>query len=252
MLSATPRIARALLVFSCLAALVSSAGSAFATPTATHAPAPPRVHFVGKPTGGQILFVDGARGSRPIVAIGKDATVEKIVVSPSGRHALFYAQLKPSETRTAVIVDLVTAKVTGTYRPGFGGDFTFSASDTVVQVAGCGSGCATMEVHDLSGKELGAYECAGFDREHELSPDRRFVACFDNRGLSVIDASTGAVKLATKTPCESGNLRTDFHFGEEDTVHFTCADESVNDDVEVIASWSPSHREITKHAVHAP
>lgn len=65
-----------------------------------------------------------------------------------------------------------TATVTGSFRPGVGGSFRFSATDSIIQIAGCGTECVTMQLHNARGKKLGGFVCDGFDDETEISPDR--------------------------------------------------------------------------------
>jgi len=212
----------------------------------------PRVHFVGRVPTGRTLVVDGPGGARPVVALPPWATVERLVVSPSGRHAFMFAQLAPHQSHTAYVVDLAQFKVSATYRPGRGGEFLFSATDNVVQIWGCGTACASFEVRDPSGKSLGAYDCAGFDTSNEVSPDRRFAACFELGAIDVVDLATGRPALTTKLPCSRMGQRDSFRWEGHDAVRFGCYDDEAGDDVVVSASWAGGHAEITKHAVQAP
>lgn len=147
------------------------------------------------------MVVDG-RGAREVLRLPAWASVEDVVVSPSRQHALVYAFLKPHEPRTAFVLDLDRASVAGSFRPGVGGSFTFSATDTVIQVAGCGTECVTMQLHDTRGKKLGGFTCRGFDDDTEVSPDRRFVACVGDGAVSVIDATNGHEVASITVPCQ--------------------------------------------------
>lgn len=214
--------------------------------------APPRVHFLGKVATGRTLVVDGPRGARPIVALPPWASVERLFVSPSGRHAFVFAQLAPHQARTAYVVDLAQAKLSATYRPGLGGEFLFSATDNVVQIAGCGTSCASLEVRDPSGRSLGAYGCSGFDTSNEVSPDRRFAACFELGAIDVVDLATGRPALSTKTPCSRVGQRASFRWEGPSAARFTCYDDEAGDDVVVSVSWAGGRAEIMKHAIQSP
>ncbi len=159
----------------------------------------PRVRVVGRPSSGQAVTIVDAHGSRTALRLPAWSSVEDVVVSPSHRHALVYAFLRPHEPRTAFVLDLESATVSGSFRPGVGGTFTFSATDTIIQIAGCGTECVTMQLHDAQGRKLGAFVCDGFDDDTEVSPDRRFVACVRRDHVSVLDATTG-LEVASQVP----------------------------------------------------
>lgn len=212
----------------------------------------PRVRIVGKPASGRTVVVDGAGGARSVLALPPSASVERLLVSPSGRHAFLFAQLAPHQSRTAYVVDLAQAKVTASYRPGFGGTFLFSATDDVVQIAGCGTACAMLEVRDPAGRSLGAYDCAGFDASAEISPDRRFAACFGPSKLDVVDLATGRPALSAGTPCTIMGQREGVRWEGSSALRFTCYDDEASDAVDVVASWAGGAGEITKRSVQAP
>lgn len=212
----------------------------------------PRVRIVGKVESGRTVVVEGAGGPRSVLALPPSASVERLIVSPSGKHAFLFAQLAPHQSRTAYIVDLAQAKVTASYHPGLGGTFFFSSTDAVVQVAGCGNACAALEVRDWSGRSLGAYDCAGFDPSSEVSPDRRYAACFGSAKLDVVDLATGRPAMSAATPCTIMGQRDGVRWEGSSSVRFTCYDDEASDAVDVVASWSSGGGEITKRAVQAP
>jgi len=143
-------------------------------------------------------------GSHEALRLPAWSNVEDVVVSPSQHHALVYAFLRPHEPRTAFVLDLDRASVAGSFRPGVGGTFSFSATDTVIQFAGCGTECVTLQLHDARGKKLGDTRvCRGFDDDTEISPDRRMVACVGDGEVSVIDAATGLEVTSVKVPCRA-------------------------------------------------
>lgn len=214
--------------------------------------AAPRVHLTGRIPTGRTLVVDGPGGARAVLSLPPWATVERLVVSPSGRHAFMFAQLAPHQTRTAYVVDLAQLKVSATYQPGLGGEFLFSATDNVVQIAGCGTSCATLAVRDPSGKTLGSYGCDGVDTHDEISPDRRFAACFGFGTIQIVDLATGQPVLSTKTPCTRVGQREPFRWEGPTTARFVCYDDEISGDMAVAASWAGGRVELTKYAIHAP
>lgn len=208
----------------------------------------PRVRLVGKVESGRSVVVDG----RSVLALPPSASVERLIVSPSGKHAFLFAQLAPHQSRTAYVVDLVQAKVTASYRPGFGGTFLFSSTDAIVQVAGCGTACAMLEVRDWSGRSLGAYDCAGLDTSADISPGRRYAACFGPSKLDVVDLATGRPAMSAATPCTIVGQRDDVRWEGTSAVRFRCYDDEASDAVDVVASWANGSSEITKRAVQTP
>ncbi len=208
----------------------------------------PRVRIVGKNGSARSVVV----ADRAVMALPPSASVERLIVSPSGKHAFLYAQLAPHQSRTAYVVDLAQAKVTASYRPGFGGTFLFSATDAIVQVAGCGTACAMLEVRDWSGRSLGAYDCAGFDTGADVSPDRRYAACFGPGKLDVVDLATGRPAMSAATPCTIMGQRDGVRWEGTSAVRFSCYDDEASDAVDVVASWANGAGEITKRAVQAP
>lgn len=186
-----------------------------------------RVHFVGKTASGRSLIVED-NGKR-VTALELPPWVEpdEFSVSPSGRHALVFAKLHAGESRTATIVDVSSpeaAHITGTFRPGVGGGWFWSKADTTILVAGCGTSCATVQVHDVAGRRLAAFSCAGFDDTDELSPDRAYFACFSsqpkapNLGLvDVVDTATGQAVAHVNLRC------LDFSGVSRDKVRFDSA-----------------------------
>ncbi len=173
------------------------------TSIAAAAARPPRVRVAGSVSSGQAVEIVDQHGSRTALRLPAWSSVEDVVVSPSHRHALVYAFLRPHEPRTAFVLDLESATVAGSFRPGVGGTFTFSATDTVIQVAGCGTECVTMQLHDAHGRKLGAFVCDGFDDDSEISPDRRFVACVRRDHVFVLDATTGHEVGSHAVPCRA-------------------------------------------------
>ena len=75
--------------------------------------------------------------------------------------------LEPHKPRTGFVINLMAGGLDGSFRQGIGGEFFFSPADTVVQTTGCGTSCATIMLHDTSGKTLGNYLCEGFDEDEE-------------------------------------------------------------------------------------
>jgi hypothetical protein len=197
----------------------------------------PRVHFVGSVAKGQSLVVEGADRKRVVFTLPPWANVETLVVSPSGRHAFVFALLEPHKPRTGFVINLMAGGLDGSFRPGIGGEFFFSPADTVVQTTGCGTSCATLMVHDTSGKTLGNYLCEGFDEDEEMSHGRAFAACFKKGRLEIIDTSTGRAVYAGTTPCSIGRWSVRFDVARE-ALRFVCYDERVHGDVAVVASWA--------------
>ena len=216
-----------------------------------------RVHFEGKVASGQTLVVEGARGSKPVFTLPAWVAPDEFSVSPSGRHALVYAKLKKGEARTAILFDVAdpaTAKETGRFKPGVGGSWYWSPTDTVILVAGCGTSCAQILVHDLAGKELAGLLCDGFDSDSELSNDHRFVACFSTspsprRGeLQVVDTTDGRVVRQTHLPCMSnGGVNRDAVSFEKSGggMSFQCYDATKKRNVGVVVAWTAGRPALT-------
>lgn len=232
------------LTLSLAALTIVSADAASASPN-------PSLHLVGTVAAGRKMVVSGPSGEKTVGSLPAWASVERLFVSPSGKHAFVFAQLAPHQSRTAIVVDLAAAKITAAYHPGVGGSIFFAQNDDVVQIAGCGTACASLEVRDVTGRSLGAWDCAGVDLGAEVSPDKKLAACFGPQSLDVVDLTTGKAALSIKTPCTQMGQRDKFRW-EAGAARFECYDDSVGDDVDVVASWVTGHTEVTKHAVQSP
>lgn len=212
-----------------LRALVSVALAALPILAGGHAHAGEahHLHWTGKVATGRTLVVDEPDGPHPLLTLPAWATIDELVVSPSREHALVYAQVHAGETRTVLVLDLVKRVVEGSYKPGFGGQFFFTANDDIFQYWGCGTQCAEMTVRSRTGAQLFQSTCAGFDETEEFSADRRFLACFgDDATVSVIDAERGKTLTHAALPCAAGHREGVAIDGKSGKVHFTCDDEN--------------------------
>jgi hypothetical protein len=223
----------------------------------------PKVRLVGKVARGQKVVVDRGGRSRAMFDLPPWVAPDEMSVSPSGRHALVFAKLRRGESRTAIVFDVSdvdTAAETGRFRPGVGGTFTWTPNDGLTLVAGCGTGCATVQAFDVRGQKLAGLLCDGFDDGSELSRDRRYVACFStsssgNAGeLEVVDTTSGRVAAKTHLPCTStaGVNRSDVRFDEARKVlRFSCADVVHRQELAVVVSWEPGEPTLVKKRTKA-
>jgi hypothetical protein len=196
-----------------------------------------RVHLVGKTASGRSLVVE--RDGQSVTAFKLPPWVEpdELSVSPSGNYALIFAKLHAGESRTATIIDVsspAAAHVTGTFKPGVGGFWSWSKADTTILVAGCGTACATVQVRDVAGRQLAAFLCDGFDDGQELSPDHGYFACFssqpkapDRGQVDVVDTTTGQVAVHANLPCRG------FSGMDRDNVRFDTAAKKLTFDCSV-------------------
>ncbi|MGH7284093.1 MAG: hypothetical protein ACRELY_21410 [Polyangiaceae bacterium] len=209
-------VIRVLAVASAVAASVVTTGDARAS-------ASRHVHWTGKVVHGRTLVVDEADGAHALLSLPAWATVDQTVLSPSREHALVYAQAHTGETRTVFVLDLVKHVVEGSYKPGVGGQFFFTADDRVFQYWGCGTQCAGLQVRARSGVQLFQSVCAGFDDEQELSSDRHFAACFGgDSSLSVIDLDRGKTLSRQSIPCAGADRDEVKIDSKEGKVRLTC------------------------------
>lgn len=160
------------------------------------------IRLEGKVANGQRVVVDDGRVALKLPGW---SSVERLLVSPSKKHAFLFVHTERGKPRRGFFIDLASAKVTGVITPGVGGAFTFTPSETILQEAGCGTECASLAIHAPNGQTLGTFGCDGFDAEHELAPDRRFAACFNRHRVTVIDTATGKSVASQETDCLGGS-----------------------------------------------
>jgi hypothetical protein len=218
-----------------------------------------RVRFVGEVRSGRRLVVEDAGGSTTVLALPPWVVPDAFSVSPDRRHALVYAKLGPRQARTGIVLEVGTsrtARETGRFRPGVGGEWYWSPTNGIILESGCGTSCAQVLVHDLTGKKLAHLLCDGFDEASELSSDRRYVACFSSsddgkRGeLQVADTTTGATVLRAHLPCLSnaGVNREGVRFrGDGTGLDFRCYDG--RRDVGFAARWSSGSSRLERVAI---
>ena len=231
---------------------------AFAAPASASAPKKPRVRLVGKVASGQRLRVERGGEEKDVLTLPPWVSPDEVSVSPTGRHALVFAKLRRGQARTAIVLDVASvtrAHETGRFRPGVGGSFVWTPSEGVLLTAGCGTSCASLHLFDAKGARLAELLCDGFDAEHELSKDRRFVACFStspsgNAGeIEIVDTTTGHTAQKAHLPCTSfaGVNRDAVRFETaHERVTFTCTDVVRRTELAVEVRWGRGEPAVTK------
>ncbi|MBI5549683.1 MAG: hypothetical protein HY901_37835, partial [Deltaproteobacteria bacterium] len=155
---------------------------------------------------------------------GRWSRIDEYELSDDGRWLVVTFQLERPPIRVD-IYDLLTNQRTARFLPGFGGEFRWTAFNTLYQRFGCGTGCARLRIYDTSGHIL--FETMPDDTTVDIAPSEMYAAVYvlelsKPAPVAIISLSDGSTIWTSKRLQYVGNLewagdgKLSFSFGDED------------------------------------